>query len=186
MTIAEVDHWSQLPISASHLAPPQSAISLFDTESDPATPWDPAIRRKKVIEAAQAEAFKEYSDVVFGVPPAFASPIDYPAPVYAPMYPWGMPMSPAPLPGYDAVMPVTPGGLGVMWTPAGWAIQDAAMKHSQRAAESRTLHGAASKRKPKGYYKSKHLLDAAQLNSVPARFCGFFAEGNCPHGDACT
>ena len=37
--------------SPSHLAPPPSAFSLFGTESDPATPWDPALRRQKVEDA---------------------------------------------------------------------------------------------------------------------------------------
>ena len=161
VTVVEDFHAKSLR-SASHLAPPGSAISLFGTESDPATPWDPAVRRQKnldVTHAAQEQIDSAYSTSLgnFGYPPpSFPSYTDSSPPVYASTYPWGMPMSPLPIPGcgQDTLMPMIPGGLGVMWTPTGWAVQDAAMKHALRTAEAKTFFGDARRRRPKSYYKS--------------------------------
>lgn len=135
-----------------HLAPPVSAISLFGTESDPATPWDPAMRRKFEEEGPDPE----YSDSVFTPPSPFPSPpVDSRPPAWqTPSYPWGMPMSPtSPLSDLDPMSNI-PGGPGVMWTPAGWAVQDAAMKHSLRAAEIKAKN-EYTKARGKSYYKSK-------------------------------
>ena len=135
-----------------HLAPPVSAVSMFGTESDPATPWDPAMRRK----FEEEENSQDLSDAVFTPPSPFPSP-----PIYAPRgpswqspaYPWGMPMSPtSPLSDHTALANI-PGGPGVMWTPTGWAVQDAAMKHSLRAAEMKAKDEHA-KARGKSYYKS--------------------------------
>jgi hypothetical protein len=151
------------PASVLHLAPPQSAFSLFGTESDPATPWYPAVRRQKSEDAAQAAAEftnPEYSTTEFEVPPPFPSPSEFPPPLYAPSYPWGMPMLPMPMPGsgYESTLPVIPGGLGVIWTPAGWAVQDVAMKHSLRSAEVKAVYRDARRRTPKTYYRSELSL----------------------------
>ena len=155
VTIAEND-LPKAPASASLLAPPQSAVSLFGTESDPATPWDPALRREKNENAAQAAQVLpnlEYAGIALDIPPPFFPASDSQAPFHTPAYPWGMPMSPMSGSGHDVLLPSIPGGLGVMWTPAGWAVQDAAMKHSLRAAEVKAIRGNPVRNKAKSYYK---------------------------------
>lgn len=157
-----------------HLGPPDSAMSLL-TESDPATPWDPVLLRKKQEEAqADDAAHPEYSGPTAGAPPP-DQPLSAPAhmSMWQPMaYPWGMPMTPQA--GPDSQQPIThyPGGPGVMWTPAGWAVQDAAMKLALRTAEREALGRPVKPRPPKSYFRSKP--------------CKFFADGFCPHGDDCT
>jgi hypothetical protein len=42
-----------------------------------------------------------------------------------------------------------------MWTPAGWAVQDAAMKHALKSQELKTLYPNHKKRGVKTYYKSE-------------------------------
>ena len=197
VTIVE-DFPARNPPSASHHAPPESAISLFGTESDPATPWDPAVRHQRNIDvthAADEHSNPEYLKS-FGTggtpPPPFPSSTDLSPPVYAPTYPWGMPMSPLSIPVYGLdtpMMPIIPGGLGVMWTPTGWAVQDAAMKHSLRTAEVKTFFGDVRSRRSKSYYKSASSRDSEEcwLRSIDAaRSCKFFADGHCPHGETCT
>jgi hypothetical protein len=146
-----------------HLAPPVSAVSMFGTESDPATPWDPAMRRKFEVEGLN----QEYSDSIFTPPSPFPSPPVYARPPQAwqtPAYPWGMPMSPiSPLSERDPMANI-PGGPGVMWTPTGWAVQDAAMKHSLRAAEIKAKN-ENTKAKGKSYYKSKQILHKREQKS---------------------
>jgi hypothetical protein len=159
------------PLSASHLAPPVSAISYFGTESDPATPWDPALiksfnqqmedeleqERKDQIEVRHHEQHPEYSTAHGYVSPYPASPlgISPPGPNF---YPWGIPMNPILPPSLKGVpdgFAGIPGGPGVMWTPAGWAVQDAAMKLSLRKAEISTKHKEVKVKNPKSYYKSE-------------------------------
>ena len=152
VVIAEEDHSNSE--FKTHLAPPQSAISILGTESDPATPWDPAIQRKKIFDAAQAAkefTNPEYYDAVFDFPLVY--PLDLSQAGGAPTYPWGMPMSPV-VDGEHDSLPIIPGGPGVIWTPAGWAVQDIAMKYSLRAAEVKMQY-SDSKKKAKSYYKSK-------------------------------
>ena len=132
------------PVDRTQLAVPFSAVSLR-TESDPATPWDPAMRASKL------------------------SPVTPPETPF-PSYPWGMPMSPSSF-GKDDPLGMIPGGPGVMWTPSGWAVQDAAMKHSLRAVEVKNKYDKPVS-KGKSYYRT--------------RPCRFYAEGHCPHGEDCT
>lgn len=72
-------------------------------------------------------------------------------------YPWGIPMSPSSPLGTDDPLAAIPGGPGVMWTPAGWAVQDAAMKLSLRAAQVKAKNEKAHVR-GKSYYKSEQYL----------------------------
>ena len=294
--------------AGSHLEALPSAYSMFGTESDPATPWDPALRQQQtnIVQASprsawnsvpspetrsgqlgrawpsldQAKAPKggkvpvegeysratsttdisqvgmevhpEYAEAIFTLPTPLATPVhppmmqpytstpddgsyvhdtytnkpgasesyevlDVPTVWYPPpMYPWGMPMDPIQptyLPNEPPVRPQMnaqrrqtvetkpeparpihrrgvssppesqshsnnrfsasvgvggsdrlpihiPGGLGVMWTPAGWAVQDAAMKLDLRLAEMRwrfpeaNAHDVGMDPK-KSYYKSE-------------------------------
>ncbi|WVQ73847.1 hypothetical protein IAR50_003428 [Cryptococcus sp. DSM 104548] len=176
-----------------HLVPPVSAASIW-TESDPATPFDPFVQRQKIMEM-EAEARRlglnqpkvmprsGLANLAYDAAPQPAphhqqpsrvqSPTESPfLPFAAPAYPWGMPMSPVTSNGQESVGPEVDGGLGVMWTPAGWAVQDAAMKNALRSAEVKMRHKDAKRRKPKNYYRT--------------RPCKFFAEGHCPHGAECT
>ncbi|OCF78125.1 hypothetical protein I204_00061 [Kwoniella mangroviensis CBS 8886] len=181
------------PTSANHLMPPVSAISMFGTESDPATPFDPVVQRRKLQELEDAlndlpksNLFQrfEHDQGLLPLPIMPTSPSQgyHPAPaaggnqgnsiLNSTTYPWGMPMSP--LPGHgDPTVPLIPGGLGVIWTPTGWAVQDAAMKNALRSAEVKARYGEDTKRRTaKNYFRTKP--------------CKFFAEGYCPHGDECT
>ncbi|OCF34640.1 hypothetical protein I316_03682 [Kwoniella heveanensis BCC8398] len=202
VTIAETEPSSQLatildhsstsgelktPTSASHLMPPVSAFSMFGTESDPASPFDPVVQRRKMQELEDALAARQIAlpksnlsqAMSFDVPhmsPTCGYPTSPPPSVgfNSSTYPWGMPMSPVVMPGYqDPTIPRIPGGLGVMWTPAGWAVQDAAMKSALRTAEVKTKFGEETRRRQaKNYFRT--------------RPCKFFLEGFCPHGDECT
>ncbi|RXK41408.1 hypothetical protein M231_01313 [Tremella mesenterica] len=179
VTISEIP-----PSTPAHLRPPPTAYSLYGTDSDPATPWDPAIR---YLKQQQAELNKpqtnistkisedveenqainpEYSNSIFEPP----TPLPLSPPVFDPYYPWGMPMSPIVPEG--TILPEIPGGLGVMWTPSGWAVQDAAMKNALRSTEIKFLNPNSRRGRPKEYYRSKP--------------CKFFNEGFCPHGDSCS
>jgi hypothetical protein len=155
VTIAEKLENPRSPTSASHLAPPLSAVSLCGTESDPATPWDPAVRARKVAEAAEPASLNPEYPAWPG--PSSFFPVDMPvAPSGAPTYPWGMPMSPVEAPGLqNNLLKSIPGGPGVMWTPAGWAVQDAAMKNALRSAEVKTKYANAKRRAPKTYFRSE-------------------------------
>ncbi|KAL1410232.1 hypothetical protein Q8F55_004237 [Vanrija albida] len=114
----------------------------------------------------------------------------------SPTYPWGMPLSPVggvepePQPQPPVMMPPgmapppmaapmvppqppgpppPPSGPDVVWTPGGWAVQDAGMKfthHEQRP------HHVPAVTPTKSYYRT--------------RPCQFFANGYCPHGEACA
>ncbi|WWC87679.1 uncharacterized protein L201_002570 [Kwoniella dendrophila CBS 6074] len=207
-----------------YLMPPVSAISMFGTDSDPASPFDPVVQRRKLQEledslkdlpksnlSYQFEYDLQQSQYQHQYPHQHYSQLqtesqsqsqyDYQAPSLSSViqqqqhhhnvastqstennspsnifnsgtYPWGMPMSP--LPGYkDPSVPIIPGGLGVIWTPAGWAVQDAAMKNALRSAEVKAKYGEDIKRRTaKNYFRTKP--------------CKFYAEGFCPHGDECT
>lgn len=153
------------PLSSSHLKPPTSAVSMFGTESDPATPWDPALRAKRFLDAEEGPHRSipgDYNSVngnpTIITPPLYPSPSEFPAfDPYISAYPWGMPMNPMPLPGYatdDSILSI-PGGPGVMWTPAGWAVQDIAMKNALRGAEVKSRDVRAKSKKAKTYYKCK-------------------------------
>ncbi|ODO09290.1 hypothetical protein I350_02890 [Cryptococcus amylolentus CBS 6273] len=177
------------PTSVNHLVPPVSAASIW-TESDPATPFDPYVQRQKIMEM-EAEARRLGLNQPKVMPRSGLANLAYDAapqqqqqpqvhsstepsylPFAAPTYPWGMPMSPVTSNGQEPSGPEVDGGLGVMWTPAGWAVQDAAMKNALRSAEVKMRHKDAKRRKPKNYYRT--------------RPCKFFAEGHCPHGAECT
>lgn len=140
------------PIIHQALAVPVSATSMFGTGSDPATPWDPAIRALRIAEAEEEAAQEVKRDPEYPPTASYATVApDYvytfpdgpqlvpmPYPYSAPAYPWGMPMSPVNVAAggmYDPA-PQIPGGLGVMWTPTGWAVQDAAMKMALFQAEN--------------------------------------------------
>ncbi|WVQ94468.1 hypothetical protein IAU59_001547 [Kwoniella sp. CBS 9459] len=175
------------PTSASHLMPPVSAFSMFGTESDPASPFDPVVQRRKMQELEDALTLRQNAlprsnlsqAISFDVGPISPSG-GYPrsptpsATFNSSTYPWGMPMSPVFMPGYqDPAIPNIRGGLGVMWTPAGWAVQDAAMKSALRTAEVKTKFGEETRRRQaKNYFRT--------------RPCKFFMEGFCPHGEECT
>ena len=127
------------PSPTNQLAQPFSATSIYGTESDPATPWDPVVRRR----------LEGHDDQI----PTGQNP-----PWTTPTYPWGMPMSPTTSTGQDESLAKIPGGPGVMWTPSGWAVQDAAMKNSLRAAEVKMKDQHARTRKGKSYYKSGYRV----------------------------
>ncbi|KAK8861389.1 hypothetical protein IAR55_002208 [Kwoniella newhampshirensis] len=187
------------PTMPTHLIPPPSAASTFGSDSDPATPYDPVVLRRKVQQLEEETRARQYSrsnlsTIAFEAgPPLPSSPacamartahpmdgsahasalMQNPMPYNAPTYPWGMPMSPVSPQGYqDPSIPNIPGGLGVMWTPAGWAVQDAAMKNALRSTEAKTKYGDVRRREPKEYFRT--------------RPCKFFADGYCPHGNECT
>jgi hypothetical protein len=152
---------------------PASAYSLFGTDSDPATPWYPALKYQ--LEQSASEGSTPAATVQTApIYPTYLEthqaygdhqPQPVPAMYAHPTYPWGMPMSPIPVPGYGeygqgSQMPMIPGGPGVMWTPAGRAVQDAAMKNALRAAEAKTRYGDVKTSQPKSYFKSRscHVL----------------------------
>nr|XP_018264511.1 uncharacterized protein I303_02680 [Kwoniella dejecticola CBS 10117]OBR86669.1 hypothetical protein I303_02680 [Kwoniella dejecticola CBS 10117] len=181
-----------------HLMPPVSAISMFGTDSDPASPFDPVSHRRRLqeLEDSLRDLPKsnlsnpnqfQYMQYESNVPTQTfpSTPLQFDISTgtghdlrgndtvfSATTYPWGMPM--APLPGQnDPSVPAIPGGLGVIWTPAGWAVQDAAMKNALRSAEVKARYGSETRRRTaKNYFRTKP--------------CRFFAEGFCPHGDECT
>lgn len=91
--------------------------------------------------------------------------VHVPAPAPAAAYPWGMPMSPLqPQPQAQADFPTGP---GVLWTPSGWAVQDAAMKWAMMGVEQQLqlqMHGKVphkAKNGMKNYYRSE-LFSSAQ------------------------
>lgn len=178
------------------------------TDSDPATPWDPALRaaRMRDMEGDEVEELPvTQQSMAYGEPYTYGG---YDPTTHAPWsagpdfgdgatryygsdaqaqdgaqypystqtYPWGMPMSPVDMntPGQEGHVPTKPapeGGLGVMWTPAGWAVQDAAMKMSLFSAEAKA---------------AGHEMPGEARNYWRTKKCQFFAQGICPHGDACT
>ncbi|WVR03998.1 hypothetical protein IAU60_000997 [Kwoniella sp. DSM 27419] len=165
------------------VAPPVSAVSTHDTESDPATPFDPLVHRRKLAElestlvggARQPTRLSLFQNADSVETATTTLPVTIPAPLPPTTYPWGMPMSPITPPNYqDPSIPNIPGGLGVIWTPAGWAVQDAAMKNALRSAEVLAKYGSEAKtrRHAKNYFRT--------------RLCKFFAQGYCPHGQECT
>jgi hypothetical protein len=59
--------------------------------------------------------------------------------------------------GYESTGPQIPGGPGVLWTPNGWAVQDAAMKKVLTRVEKSAKSSGKGNSKPggvKGYYRS--------------------------------
>lgn len=141
----------ELPIPTpthAHLMPPISAWTVHSTDSDPAAPWDPAI----LAQQPQSQTINTL------LPAGFE--------VYA--YQWGMPLS-----------PVNPGDLhhsvehhiqrdpGLLWTPSGWAVQDAAMKRAMVTPDTQYLGRKShrTRRGSKNYYRSKSSL--ATFNPYP-------------------
>lgn len=130
-----------------HLEPP-SAFSAFGTESDPATPWDPALQARKM-----ADVEDETHVTRAAAPAVFQNPA----------YPWGMPMSPL-APGPELVPEYAWDAVGkdtsfasltgsAVWTPAGWTVPDAAAQYPK----------ASSRRHPKSYYRSEHRPNESPL-----------------------
>lgn len=176
VTIADIGHKRNLsvnlnaplktPTSAGSLAVPMSAMSLW-TESDPATPFDPMTHRKKMLEIeeetkengrSKAISKSGLGNLAFDSSPApsqvFSPPESF-LPFTAPAYSRGMPMSLVSLGAYqNSLAPDVEGGLGVIWTPTGWAVQDAAMKHALRNAEVKLKFENVKRGKPKSYYRS--------------------------------
>jgi hypothetical protein len=178
------------------------------TGSDPATPRDPALRAARMRDMEGEEVEEPpitQQSMAYGEPYTYGG---YDPTTHAPWsagpdfgdgatryygsdaqaqdgaqypystqtYPWGMPMSPVDMntPGQEGHVPTKPapeGGLGVMWTPAGWAVQDAAMKMALFSAEAKA---------------AGHEMPGEARNYWRTRKCRFFAQGICPHGDACT
>lgn len=194
------------------LTVPVSAASWLGTDSDPATPWDPALRAQRIADAGDASrdnrnpeypptamfpAVPEHNEYAQGYdyeidyapyvtahamsrssshssaqPILVATqpegeygylhhhmpmPLGYP--YNAPSYPWGMPMSPVTLTteqgkAKEEAKPKIKGGLGVMWTPSGWAVQDAAMKMALFTAEVESM-GGESDIKARNYWRSE-------------------------------
>lgn len=137
--------------SFSHLMPPASAWTVYSNDSDPAGPWDPAIRRQRSMEIpAVTHQVHQHKDMDA-------------------TYPWGMPMMPVPMMGYEAQAPQFPGGAGVLWTPNGWAVQDAAMKRALNVAERAVRSGGKDKirgRGNKSNYRSKSSHQGLLQQSV--------------------
>lgn len=127
--------------SFAHLMPPISAWTNYSNDSDPADQWDTA--RQKSLEYP---TYRPY-DYGYHQQPATAMA----------MYPWGIPMTPPPMRGFQSQAPHIPGGPGVLWTPNGWAVQDAAMKKVLgRVERSSKVSGKGVKPGGvKGYYRSK-------------------------------
>lgn len=188
---APVQH--DAPISSSgNLLPPVSAY-IIHTESDPATPWDPAVRTQRSMEmrmrpssladipdgdvdgvggdnytntqiSQSMDMNSDSQDYHYDFDTASQSQISetqssvmYPTMnFFAPTYPWGMPMSPLPLPGTGHAQTQGPNsGSGVLWTPAGWAVQDAAMKRVLNSVEARSQGRDVKLIQGKHYYRSK-------------------------------
>jgi hypothetical protein len=136
--------------SFSHLNVPASAWTVYSTDSDPAGPWDPAVRHQ-----------------LPPVPPLPYSQHDFDTkhdPSGLGTYPWGMPMMPVPMMGYEVQAPQYPGGAGVLWTPNGWAVQDAAMKRALNVVEKAVKLGGKGKAKPRGVksnFRSKSFCSSS-------------------------
>lgn len=144
--------------TSSNLDVPMTAFS-FNTESDLTTPWDPALPHETVSSTSISimDHTQQYAHP--DTPQDHQQYYEQHMPFMTPTYPWGMPMSPSPLNGHDRskTHSTIPGGPGVIWTPAGWAVQDAAMKFALRTAEMKTLLPDAKNKKPKQYYKSESV-----------------------------
>jgi hypothetical protein len=130
--------------SFAHLMPPISAWTNYSNESDPAGAWDPA---------QKSPEYPTYQQYDYG----YSSPQQQ---TMGAMYPWGIPMTPMPMSGYQSSTPHIPGGPGVLWTPNGWAVQDAAMKKVLGRVERHSkVPGRGSKPGGvKGYYRSESSL----------------------------
>jgi hypothetical protein len=137
--------------SFSHLMPPTSAWTVYSTDSDPAGPWDPAVRRQQSLDIPPIpQHYKHHQKEMDAA------------------YPWGMPMMPVPMVGYEGQAPQYPGGAGVLWTPNGWAVQDAAMKRALNVAEKAVRLGGNVKLKARGN-KSNYRSESkpfAEVNSA--------------------
>jgi len=131
--------------SFAHLMPPISAWTNYSNDSDPAGPWDPA---------QKSPEYPTYHQYNYG----YGTPQQQPM---AAIYPWGIPMTPMPMSGYQAPATHIPGGPGVLWTPNGWAVQDAAMKKVLgRVEKFSKAPGRGSKPGGvKGYYRSESFPD---------------------------
>ena len=133
--------------SFAHLMPPISAWTNYSTDSDPAGPWDPA--RQKSLEYP-SQGYQQYD---YG----YNQEAQQQQPMAPSMYPWGIPMTPMPVRGYASSAPQIPGGPGVLWTPNGWAVQDAAMKKVLTRVERSAMSSGKGSSRPggvKGYYRS--------------------------------
>jgi hypothetical protein len=131
--------------SFAHLMPPISAWTNYSNDSDPAGAWDPAQKTEYPI-YQQVEYYDNTQQQQQQQQHQMA------------MYPWGIPMTP-PVGAYGSQTPHIPGGPGVLWTPNGWAVQDAAMKKVLGRVE-RSSMGHGRNVKPggvKGYYRSESL-----------------------------
>jgi hypothetical protein len=131
--------------SFAHLMPPISAWTNYSNDSDPAGAWDPAQK------SPEYPTYQQYDH-------GYGSPQQQPM---GAMYPWGIPMTPMPMSGYQSSAPHIPGGPGVLWTPNGWAVQDAAMKKVLgRVEKFSKAPGRGSKPGGvKGYYRSELSLE---------------------------
>jgi hypothetical protein len=130
--------------SFAHLMPPISAWTNYSNDSDPAGPWDPA--RQKSLEYPTHQQYDH-------------GYMETPSLPEGAVYPWGIPMTPMPMGmGYPTTMESQfPGGPGVLWTPNGWAVQDAAMKKVLGRVEKSSSGGKGKPGGVKGYYRSKYL-----------------------------
>lgn len=150
----EVDAGAQeveMPIptpSHAHLMPPISAWTVNSTDSDPAAPWDPAI-------LARGPRPDTETDVGMA---------------YVPTYPWGVPMHPA-VPSYPDQhgLMYLPKDHDVLWTPKGWAVQDAGMKRAMSFAEMNSGKPHRNRRAGKNYYRSGSGLNCLFRGSLMHR-----------------
>lgn len=190
-----LSHVPDSAIKSSTVEPPDSA---FATDSDPATPWDPALRYEReqhaedeaeaaAVAVAHAgmddhmphEADESLDDMAHE--PADESQDFTPAESqdYVPSQPqsfvsfseqsWTGPLMPPP----------SIAGVAILWTKEGWAVQEADRERQMQS------FGAAFGKPPKSYYRSEWLRSRG-LADIAVRPCKFFAEGFCPNGKLCS
>lgn len=159
--------------SHAHLMPPISAWTMYSTDSDPAGPWDPAVQHNEYQyqhQHQQPQPQSQSQSHTNSAQEGKARPeaLDYQGRGnVGPIYPWGMPMSPTPMPGHGPEQQYQlqqyPGGSGVLWTPSGWAVQDAATKRAMAYAEgaAQGTYGRKNKSGAKNYYKSEPIPSIA-------------------------
>lgn len=137
--------------SFAHLMPPISAWTNYSNDFDPAGAWDPAQK------SPEYPNYQQY-DYGYNSPPQHQS--------IGAMYPWGIPMTPMPMSGCQSSAPQIPGGPGVLWTPNGWAVQDAAMKKVLGRVEkySRAPGRGTKPGGVKGYYRSESAVRSRDVS----------------------
>jgi hypothetical protein len=190
-------HSNPNPLSAlksSTVEPPESASSRNGTDSDPATPWDPAVQYERMqneTDDAETAAYKvahagmdDHDQTTVSDPPTtFHDSQDFlpTQPAVSDVHSTYAPPSDRSWESYLAPPPVI-AGVAIVWTAQGWTVQEAST-----VTEGLNPALGLGGKKPKMYYRSESSSCLHSTNLTPlARPCKFFAEGFCPHGETCS